>query len=174
MRSRRARYLSNLGNSLRTRFGYAGDRADLDLAIDFGQQAVDAAAPGRPDRAGYLANVAAALFRRFELAGDRADLDAAIGLGWQVARAVPPGHYGHDRCSLSPATGGILGSHSVPFDRSLHTWRDSPSNRSIVAMDRCGCRGPTGVVRLVGRHGGFRWRGGGLWRRGWGLVFRGG
>ena len=72
--------LSNLGSSLLSRFERAGDAADLDAAIDAGQQAVDLTPPGHPDLAVYLSNLGISLHTRFERAGDTADLDAAIEL----------------------------------------------------------------------------------------------
>ena len=47
----RARYLSNLGSALQTRFERTGALADLDAAIEAGQAAVDATPAGHPDRA---------------------------------------------------------------------------------------------------------------------------
>ena len=86
--------LSNLGLALRTRFERTGDRADLDAAIDAGQQAVAASPADHPDRAGYLSNLGNALRTRFERTGDQADLDAAIDLSagrrWRPPRPTTP------------------------------------------------------------------------------------
>ena len=55
----RAGWLSNLGGALQARFERAGDRADLDEAIDAGRQAVAASPADHPDRAGCLSNLGA-------------------------------------------------------------------------------------------------------------------
>ena len=72
--------------------GYTGDSADLDAAIDLGQQVARAAGPGHPARAGRLSNLGVLMLTRFEHAGDRRDLDAAIEIGQQAVDLAGPGH----------------------------------------------------------------------------------
>ena len=85
-------YLSNLGTALARRFEHAGDSADLDSAIDAGQQAVDAAPPGYPNLPMLLSNLGTTLASRFKRAGDSADLDDSIDFARQAVTATPPGN----------------------------------------------------------------------------------
>ena len=61
--------LSNLGGTLRARFEWAGDGADLDTAIEAGRRAVEITPPGHPGLAVRLSNLGNALASRFEQAG---------------------------------------------------------------------------------------------------------
>ena len=61
---------SNLGNALRARFERTGNVADLDAAIDAGQQAVAAAMAEHPNRPGFLSNLGIALRHPLRASGD--------------------------------------------------------------------------------------------------------
>jgi hypothetical protein len=74
------------------RFERYGDRADIDAAIDAGQQALAAARPGDSRLPMYRSNLGTSLCRRFERYGDLADLDAAVEAARQAVGATPPGH----------------------------------------------------------------------------------
>ncbi len=71
-------YLSNLGGTLRTRFGRTGRLADLNGAVTAGRDAVDTTPPDHPNRPRRLSHLGAALRTRFERTGQQADLDDAI------------------------------------------------------------------------------------------------
>ena len=89
----RAATLSNLGVALRTRFERAGDRADLDAAIDRrASRRWRPARPTTPTAPCACPTSAVALRARFERTGDRADLDAAIDVGRQAVAATPADH----------------------------------------------------------------------------------
>ena len=80
------------GPRCRTGSSAPGRQADLDAAIEAGQQAVQATPADHPDRAGFLSNLGNALRARFERTGARADLDAAIQAGRQAVQATPADH----------------------------------------------------------------------------------
>ena len=99
----RAGLVQGVRGRAQLRFERAGDRADLDAAIDLLRQAVAATPAGHPDRAGRLSNLSNALQTRFARAGDRADLNTAVDLLRQAvavevasprARAVAAGGWG--------------------------------------------------------------------------------
>jgi hypothetical protein len=75
------------GMALQTRFGRAGDPADLDAAIRAHQAALDAAS----GQAAFGIPLGAALRQRFMLTGSRPDLDAGIALTEAAVRAARPG-----------------------------------------------------------------------------------
>ncbi|KAG8864291.1 hypothetical protein FRB96_006112 [Tulasnella sp. 330] len=86
----RSNSLENLGIALRARFVRAGDRADLDAAIKYHEQALELRPPGHSDRSSSLNNLAVVIQARFDQAGDRADLDAAIKYHEQALELRPP------------------------------------------------------------------------------------
>jgi hypothetical protein len=90
----RAWRLSGLGTALLARFVHAGTAADLDAAVEAGQQAVEAAPPGHPNRVAILSNLSSALRARFERVGAVSDLDAAITGYREALRIIPVDHPG--------------------------------------------------------------------------------
>ena len=95
-------YLSVLSGLLLERFNITAHGADIDEAIDVGQQAVTATPAAAPSRARCLANLAASLGARFEQTGNAADVDAAIDAGRQAIEITPQGESRTDGNSLKP------------------------------------------------------------------------
>ncbi|MGD0069799.1 MAG: SAV_2336 N-terminal domain-related protein, partial [Streptosporangiaceae bacterium] len=71
-----------------------GHGADLDTAVDAGQQVVQATPAGHPSRARHLSNLGNALQARYEHTEMTADLDAAISCFREAVQAAPVGHPG--------------------------------------------------------------------------------
>src|SRR5258708_5125191 len=64
------------------------------------------------------------------------------GSSHQPGRTGPLACNGHD-CGSPPVTVTIPTGHSVPFNHSLHTWRDTP--RRAVEVGRRDCREPMSI-----------------------------
>jgi hypothetical protein len=142
--SDRPMFLSNLAIALVLRFqhGHKGAGlnagAELDVAADAAQGAVDATLVGHPDLAGRLSNLSAALYLRYQMAGNLADLDAAIAAG---RRAVAAGNAEHpDRGGYLANLGNALHSR---FQReaepayaqaALDAWRAAIGTASPAAV----------------------------------------
>src|SRR6185312_14564219 len=75
-----------------TRFERTGRAADLDRAINLGEQALAATPTDHSDRPMYLYNLGIALHDRFERTGRAADLDRAISVGEQALAGTPADH----------------------------------------------------------------------------------
>jgi tetratricopeptide (TPR) repeat protein len=84
----RSLILNELGTVLQDQFDVTDDPADIDRAVDLGQQAV-AADPDGPDTAGHLVNLGTARFTRYEATSDSDDLDAALDC-WNRAIGLLP------------------------------------------------------------------------------------
>jgi tetratricopeptide (TPR) repeat protein len=69
--------LDELGTVLQDRFDVTDELADIDLAVDLGQQAVTAD-PDGPDAAGHWVNLGTARFTRYEATSDPDDLAGAL------------------------------------------------------------------------------------------------
>jgi len=139
----RATYLSNLGSTLRARFEWTGDRADLNAAVDAGRQAVAAAPADDPGRAGYLSDLGGTLQVRFERTGDRADLDAAIDAGRKAVAATPISHPRH--AGRLSDLGNAL---SIRFER---TGDRADSDAAIDAGRKAVAATPAGHPSRAGR-----------------------
>ena len=72
-------------------FKRTGDIADLDVAIDAIQKALDLGVMGNSDRAGVLSDLAASLSIRHEQTGNRVDLDTAINAAQEAVDLTPRG-----------------------------------------------------------------------------------
>jgi tetratricopeptide (TPR) repeat protein len=81
--------LSNLANTLASRFDILLDPVDLDESISLSQQAVAATSADDPERARYLSNLAGKLQERFRWTGHQADLDAAVTAAEQAVAESP-------------------------------------------------------------------------------------
>ena len=84
--------LSNLGVALLTRFRRTGAAPDLDAAITYFRDAVQATPADHSDRAAYLSNLGNALHTRFRRIGAAPDLDAAIIHLRDAVQATPADH----------------------------------------------------------------------------------
>ncbi|KIM80324.1 hypothetical protein PILCRDRAFT_73287 [Piloderma croceum F 1598] len=85
-------YLSNLGNSQETRFGYLGDLADLENAIFNKTKAVELIDDEHPSKPMYLSNLGISQETRFGRLGDLADLDNAIFNKTKAVELTSDGH----------------------------------------------------------------------------------
>ncbi|MGH3846544.1 MAG: CHAT domain-containing tetratricopeptide repeat protein, partial [Pseudonocardiaceae bacterium] len=81
-----------LGVLLGIRFGRMGAQTDLDTAIGFGREAVEATPTDHPDRARYLNTLGMVLRIRFERTGAQTDLDRAIEFCREAVEATPIDH----------------------------------------------------------------------------------
>jgi hypothetical protein len=70
--------LAQYGTTLKLRYAFGGDEADLDRAIDTWQEASELVQPGSPAQAHALNNVGSALYERYRRLGDRADLQRGV------------------------------------------------------------------------------------------------
>lgn len=68
---------ADLEHNLSNRYERAGEQADLDRAVDVGEQALACAPAGDPGRAMYAHSLGATLHSRYERAGKQADLRRA-------------------------------------------------------------------------------------------------
>ena len=84
---RRPQGLSLLGLVLALRFGQAGEVADVDEAVQVGQEAADLAV-GDAGRSGILTNLANALLRRYERLEAPSDLERAIDASQEACRTA--------------------------------------------------------------------------------------
>ncbi|KAG8942813.1 hypothetical protein FRC03_002867 [Tulasnella sp. 419] len=88
----RATSLSNLANSLLSRYKHQGDVKDLDEAIDYYQDALLIIPKNDPIRPLALSNVANGLESRYGYHGRQSDLKEAIGTLREALSLSPPGH----------------------------------------------------------------------------------
>ncbi|QIS24559.1 CHAT domain-containing protein [Nocardia terpenica] len=88
----RAHYLSDLSIGYHLRFERSGVAADLDQAIELGEQALLATPDDHSDRARRLSNLGNTYRARFERGGVAADVDRAVELGEQALVATPDDH----------------------------------------------------------------------------------
>ncbi len=121
----------------------AGDTADLDAAIEAGQQAVSVTSAGHAALPRRLSNLSLALRARFERAGDSADLDAALTAIRDAVAATPPG---------PPALPAILsnlgGALQTRFERAGDT---ADLDAAIEAGQQAVTLTPPGHPSLPGR-----------------------
>lgn len=91
----RASNLRGLAGVIMPRFDQAGDRTDLDAAIEYLEESLQLNPPGHPDRSDSLEILAVAIFTRYGQDGERANLDTAIIFHEEALRLRPPGHPDH-------------------------------------------------------------------------------
>ncbi|KAF7345789.1 CHAT domain-containing protein [Mycena venus] len=84
--------LSNLANTIKTRFGQQGDSKDIDETIELHREALALYPPPHPNRSSILNNLAAALQARFEQQENSKDLDEAIELHEEALTLHAPPH----------------------------------------------------------------------------------
>src|SRR5439155_7996312 len=97
--------LNNLALALRTRYERTGATSDLDAAIQYVQQSVEATPSDAPDRTYRLGNLADSLRERFERTDSLADLDSALEAGHAAVDAASTDHPG--RASALAALGAL-------------------------------------------------------------------
>jgi tetratricopeptide (TPR) repeat protein len=88
----RAAFLTDLGDSLRTRFDQLGDLNSLGEAVELFREALSLRLPGHRDRSLSLERLAITLQARFEQMGDLNSLSETIELHRQAQELRPPGH----------------------------------------------------------------------------------
>jgi tetratricopeptide (TPR) repeat protein len=76
--SGRGMYVNNLAGAVYRRFQSTGSKADLDRAIELGDQVIVVTPDGHPTRAMYFLNLGSRLRKRFELTASRGDLEGAV------------------------------------------------------------------------------------------------
>ncbi len=82
-------YLSNLSEGLRNRYARTGVLGDLEQAIAYCQQAVEATPLNSPERARNLNNLSLGLRDRYARAGALGDLELAIACSQQAVETTP-------------------------------------------------------------------------------------
>ncbi|MDX3583433.1 CHAT domain-containing protein [Streptomyces europaeiscabiei] len=88
----RARYLSNLSNTLQARYERTGSSEALDEALEVARQAVLVTPADHPDRARYLSNLGNTLQARYERTGDIPTLEEAVTVERQAVQVLPTDH----------------------------------------------------------------------------------
>ncbi|MFF5289394.1 tetratricopeptide repeat protein [Paractinoplanes globisporus] len=115
------RVASCLCVAYRSRFMQRGDAADLDLAIEQGVRAFEAA-EGDEERMSRATNLCACYRDRFDLGGADADLDRAVSSGERALGLVPPGR---------PVAQVLVNLSTAYFRRFTHRGTEH------AALDRC-------------------------------------
>lgn len=88
----RAMYLSNLGNTLQTRFQRMGFVEDLNVAVEANKEAVRITPDNHSGRLGYLHTLTVTLRTHFERTGSMESLNTAIKAITEVCMLVPNDH----------------------------------------------------------------------------------
>ncbi|KAF8184340.1 CHAT domain-containing protein [Mycena galopus ATCC 62051] len=84
--------LTNLGNSLLTRFEQLGDPSDINQSVSKLETAVRITPDGHPDKARQLSTLGTSLQSRFEQAGDLTDMNESISKLKAAVELTPDGH----------------------------------------------------------------------------------
>lgn len=93
----RAAHHNELGILLRWKFDNTASLDDIDEAIQYGQQAVNAMPPGFT-RSLFLSHLARSLCSRFTKSGEITDLDEAVQKGREAVAGTPPGYPNRATC----------------------------------------------------------------------------
>ncbi|KZV60225.1 hypothetical protein PENSPDRAFT_760127 [Peniophora sp. CONT] len=104
--------MSNLGNSLQSRFERVGELEDLEAAILVRRRAVDLTPDGHPNKPHYMNNLGGALRIRFQRVGQLTDLEAAISVQRRAVELMPDGHPDKPLCMDN-----LGGSLQIRFER---------------------------------------------------------
>ena len=132
--------MTNLANTLLTRYRHGRRPADLDDAVSAGRAAADLIPAGHPDRAGCLSNLASALGDRFEDRDAPQDLDGAADAAQAAADATPDDH--PERVGFLVNLGGALGARSqrgsdpADADRALAAFTEAVAIASAAPATR--------------------------------------
>jgi hypothetical protein len=100
--------LTNLGNSLWSRFEQLGDLKDINTSVVVKENAVHLIPDGHPDKPCLLNNFGNSLFRRFQQLGDVNDINKSVVVTEDAVQLTPDGH--PDKPSFLTNLGNSLSS----------------------------------------------------------------